>query len=81
MLKFADVSPLATLDLAETYALLGETEKALEWLDRDFRRGDDRLEFIRRDPLLANIRDHPRFKQILESINYRRQQRQGQAKP
>jgi len=44
-------------------------------LDRAVRGGDERAEYFRRDPLLANVRTHPRFQQILESITYRRQQR------
>ena len=39
------------------------------------RNGDERVEYFQRDPLLANIRHEPRFKQILDSIAYRRQQR------
>jgi hypothetical protein len=44
--------------------------------------GDERAEWFQRDPLLANIRDEPRFKQILESIAFRRQSRsKGEAQP
>jgi serine/threonine protein kinase/Tfp pilus assembly protein PilF len=60
---------------AEFYAVMGETAKALEWLDRAVRMGDDREDWLRRDPLLASIRQHPRFQQILASVAYRRQQR------
>jgi tetratricopeptide (TPR) repeat protein len=60
---------------AEFYAVMGETAKALEWLDRAVRLGDDRDEWFRRDPLLASVRDNPRFQQILASIAYRRTQR------
>ena len=38
--------------------------------------GDERAECFQRDPFLKNVREHPRFKQILESIAYRRAQRQ-----
>jgi len=65
----------AALDAAEVYAVLGETDKAIEWLDRAMRRGDDRAAWLRIDPLLANVRQHPRFKQILNSMEFRRQQR------
>ncbi len=60
---------------AEFYAAMGDTAKALEWLDRGVRIGDDREEWLRRDPLLASIRDHPRFQQMLASVAYRRKQR------
>jgi hypothetical protein len=41
--------------------------------------GDDREGWFRRDPLLANIRDHPRFQQMLDSVAYRRKQRSPEA--
>jgi hypothetical protein len=55
--------------------VLDEKDSAVEWLARGVRGGDERLEWFQRDPLLANIRQHSRFKQIMESIAYRRQQR------
>src|SRR3989338_8899484 len=73
--KYAGVHVIMNAEAAAFYAVLGEKEKALEWLDRAVRNGDERLEWFQRDPLLANIRNEPRFKQILESIAYRRQQR------
>ncbi len=33
------------------------------------------MEWFRRDPLLANVRNLPQFRQILEATAYRRQQR------
>jgi hypothetical protein len=54
---------------------MGETDKALDWLDRAVRMGDGRDNWFRRDPLLASLRDHPRFQQILTSVVYRRMQR------
>ena len=75
VLKYAAVVPIFTYYLAEFYAILGESEKALEWLERAVRHGDERDEWFRRDPLLANLREHPRFQQIIASIAYRRQQR------
>jgi tetratricopeptide (TPR) repeat protein/predicted Ser/Thr protein kinase len=73
--KYAALNPFFTLYAAEFYAVLGETDKAFEWMDRAVRGGDERAEWFQRDPLLANIRSHPRFKQILDSIQFRRQQR------
>ena len=75
VLKYADLQPFAALDAAEVYALLGETDKAIEWLDRSMRKGDGRVHWLRIDPLLANIRQHPRFEQILNSMEFRRQRR------
>ena len=69
------ISYLGPLLAAEFYAVLREPDKALEWLDRAVRLGDDREEWFRRDPLLANIRNHERFQQMLQSVAYRRKQR------
>ena len=69
------VPPKENRMLAELYAVLGESDKALDWLNRDVRFGDERAEWMQRDPLLKNIRENPRFKQIVESITYRREQR------
>jgi len=75
VLKYAAAAPFVTANAAEFYAILGDQEKALDWLERAVRSGDERDQWFRRDPLLASIRDEPRFKQILESIADRRQRR------
>ena len=80
VLKYADLGPLVALDAAEVYAVVGEPDKAIEWLDRSMRKGDGRVDWLRRDPLLASVRDHPRFQQILKSMEFRRQQRSTPAK-
>jgi succinate dehydrogenase flavin-adding protein (antitoxin of CptAB toxin-antitoxin module) len=64
-----------TLAVAEFFALLDENDTALDWLARAVRNGDERADWFTRDPLLAGIRDQPRFDQILKSIDFRRQQR------
>jgi tetratricopeptide (TPR) repeat protein len=73
--KYAALAVLSTLMAAEFYAVLGEPQKALNWLEQAVRNGDERDDWFRRDRLLASLRDLPRFKRILESIAYRRQQR------
>ena len=75
VLTYAEVNPFGTLAAAEYYALQDDAKNALDWLDRAVRGGDERMEWFQRDPLLASIRNHPRFKQILDSIAFRRQQR------
>lgn len=81
VLKYAAATPYFGAYPAEFYAVLGEKEKSLEWLERAVRSGDERADWFRRDPLLAKVRDHPRFRQILESIAYRRQQRTASPVP
>ena len=75
VLKYAAMVPPMTAMVGEFYAILGDTPKALEWLESAVRSGDERAEWFRRDPLLASVRNQPRFQQILDSIALRRQQR------
>jgi hypothetical protein len=74
-LKFAGAAFTQTAMVAECYALAGEESKAIDWLDRAVRNGDERIGWFRRDPRLSAIRDNPRFRTILESIDARRKQR------
>jgi serine/threonine-protein kinase len=74
-LNFAGTSYLGPLLPAEVYAVMDDTDKALDWLDRAVRWGDEREDWLRRDPHLANIRSHPRFLQVLDAVAYRRKQR------
>ena len=56
---------------AEVYSVSGEKEKALEWLERAVRLGDNRAAWFERDPMLANIRNEPRFRQLIDVIKQR----------
>ena len=73
--KYAEINPLTTERVAGFYSVLGEADKALEWLDKAARVGDDRADWFRRNPLLEKIRTHPRFQSMVESAATRRQQR------
>jgi len=76
-LKWADANFFVTLHAAEFYAVLGDTSKAIEWLDRAVRKGDERVAWFRKNPRLASIRNDPSFQRIIDSIQARRKQRQG----
>jgi len=74
VLKYSDATFVSTLVAAEVYAVLGETGKSLDWLEKTVRNGAGRAAWFRLDPQLARIRQEPRFQQILESIAYRQKQ-------
>ena len=74
-LKFGALAPWSTSVVAEFYAITGDYQKSLDWLERAVRNGDERDAWFRRDPLLAKIRDLPRFRQIIDSIDFRRKSR------
>jgi len=74
-LKYGALVPSVTSWVAEFYAIMGDFQKSLDWLERAVRNGDERDAWFRRDPLLAKIRDLPRFQQIIDSIEFRRKSR------
>ena len=53
---------------AEIASVDGDTDAALSWLEKGIRGGDHRRSWFLLDPQLANVRKHPRFRQILGSI-------------
>jgi serine/threonine protein kinase/Flp pilus assembly protein TadD len=73
--KYAGMNPASTLSAAQLFAVLGENQTALDWVERAVRNGDERIEWFQRNRLLAPLRDLPRFKQIRNSIMFRREQR------
>jgi Tfp pilus assembly protein PilF len=76
-LKYASIAALSTLEVAEFYALAGNSAAALEWLERAVRNGDERVDWFQRDPNLKSIRALPRFQQIIDSITFRRRTESG----
>ena len=63
--KYAGV---AAYQVAEVYAYRGEKEKAFDWLDRAYRQRDSGMTALGVDPLLANIKDDPRYAAMLRKL-------------
>jgi tetratricopeptide (TPR) repeat protein len=55
-------------EFAAAYALLGETEKALEWLERSKKAGTPNLVLIQVDARFDKIRDDARFKKFVANL-------------
>ena len=57
--------------MADFYGLLGDKEKALDWLEHAIKRGFINYPYINEyDPYLENIRGEPRFKKLMERVKY-----------
>jgi tetratricopeptide (TPR) repeat protein len=52
--------------LALVYAALGEKDPAFEWLNKSLSEGYVELYTLKVDPWLDNLRDEPRFQDLLE---------------
>ena len=54
--------------LVSIYAVLGDKERALDYLEKSIEAGWDDARTLKRDPDLENIREDPRFKELVASI-------------
>ena len=59
--------PLA-FDIAADYAMLGERDKAFEWLDGAFREKEGGLMYLKVDDRLEALRADPRFRELVRRI-------------
>ncbi len=69
--RFAEVHVLSAVEMASFHALLGEKQTAIEWLERAVRRGDERLTYFRRNPLLQPLHGYSGFSEILTCLEAR----------
>jgi hypothetical protein len=58
----------AAYQVAEVYAYRGDKDKSFEWLERARRQRDPGLAGLRKDPLLPNLRDDPRWNSFLHTM-------------
>src|SRR5947208_68822 len=56
--------------IAEVYAVRGETDKAFEWLHIAYDNHDTGMLAILVDPLLHGLRDDPRYKALVAKMNF-----------
>jgi DNA-binding winged helix-turn-helix (wHTH) protein/TolB-like protein/Flp pilus assembly protein TadD len=57
--------------IAMIYNGLGETDKTLEWLDRCYRERNPRMVFLKVEPKWNNLRNEPRFIDLLRRMNFK----------
>jgi adenylate cyclase len=58
----------AAFQIAEAYAYRGDKDRAFEWLERARRQRDPGLGDLRKDPLLENLYDDPRWNAFLHTM-------------
>ena len=56
--------------IAEVYAVRGDTDKAFEWLQISYDNHDTGTLAILVDPLLHGLRDDPRYKALVAKMNF-----------
>jgi serine/threonine protein kinase/tetratricopeptide (TPR) repeat protein len=55
-------------EAALAYNALGESAKALDWLERAESARSHSFNYLQVDPRIANLRDHPRFRRLAEKL-------------
>src|SRR3990172_1644522 len=64
--RLAPDDPVMMYNVACLYSLLNEQETAVQWLARSIQHGRRDFEWMKRDPALENIRNHPSYKALLK---------------
>ncbi|MGO9257293.1 MAG: TPR end-of-group domain-containing protein [Bryobacteraceae bacterium] len=54
--------------IASAYSVLGETDKAMAWLERSVDTGNPCWPFFKVDPHLENLRQEPRFQRLVDAL-------------
>jgi TolB-like protein len=57
-----------TYEIAQIHAFRGETDVALEWLQRSYQMHNSKILFIKTDPLLRNLHGDRRFQNLLVKL-------------
>lgn len=69
LLREADETNTVYSDIATVYSALGNTETALDYMDKAFDAKEPHLQTITVYPRLKGLRDQPRFTAIVEKLN------------
>jgi TolB-like protein len=56
------------ITVADAYALADKKDRAMEWLNRSFSKGDPAIQSIRGDFYLYGLRDYPPFQELLRRL-------------
>ncbi len=59
---------ISGVNIAQVYCALGESDKAMRWLDRAYKRHDTAMNMLGVDPVFDGCRADPRYKELLRRI-------------
>ncbi len=75
LMEWARLDFEASWEMATGYALIGETDDALEWLENAVQRGFINYPFLSKyDPLLENLREEKRFLTLMDNVRFQWEQ-------
>ncbi len=68
LIKLSSVRFVSGSHIAIIYNGLGETDRALEWLEKGYEQRDPKMAFLKVDPKMSNLRSEPRFVDLLRRL-------------
>jgi tetratricopeptide (TPR) repeat protein len=70
MLRLSESRFVPPFNIALVYNALGETDQALAWLEKGYKKRDPRMTFLKTDGRLNNLRGDPRFQDLLRRVGF-----------
>ena len=70
LLKLSTQRYVSPGNIALAYNGLGERDKTLTWLERGFEQRDAKMVFLKVEPKWNNLRDDPRFQDLLRRVGF-----------
>ena len=60
-----------TYEIAQANAYVGNLDQAFDWMHRAIDRRDQSLTLLQMDPFVENLRDDPRYEEVLSRLDIR----------
>jgi serine/threonine-protein kinase len=70
MMEISKTRGMPPTHIAIAYSGLGDTESALEWLEKGFAEHDPKMAFLKVDPKWNDLRSSPRFIALMKRMNF-----------
>jgi serine/threonine-protein kinase len=70
LLDLAETKPASAYNIALLYNALGESEKALGWLEKAYQERDTKMTLLKVEPKWNNLRNEPRFVELLKRMHF-----------
>ena len=70
VLRMSEARYISHYNVALVYATLGESDKAIEWLEKGIEQRDPKMTFLKVDPKWGKLRSDPRFMDIMRRMNF-----------
>jgi tetratricopeptide (TPR) repeat protein len=67
----ANPAPVAGYRIAAAYLALGDKDRAIEWLKKDYETRDNWMTWLKVDPVMDPLRSDPRFEKLMRRMKFK----------